>query len=58
MSVKKENKGEIIEGSENAIMKISWMVTLSRHDDPDIEMTGHYWEVTNIQKVGELTQLV
>ena len=50
--------GAVHEGSEDAIMKNSWRITLSRHEDPDIEVTGHYWEVTELAKVGELKQLV
>lgn len=49
---------EITEGSDESITKISWRFTLSRHDDPDIEVTGHYWEITEFQKVGELKMLV
>jgi len=45
----------VLEGDDNAIKQTSWRLTLSRHEDPDLEMTGHYWEVTNIEKVGELT---
>jgi hypothetical protein len=39
-------------------MKNSWRITISRHEDPDIEVTGHYWEITELAKVGELKQLV
>ena len=56
VSIKDEN--EIKEGSEDSIMKNSWRITLSRHEEPDIEVTGHYWCVTELQKVGELKQLV
>jgi len=35
-------------------MKNSWRITISRHENPDIEVTGHYWEVTSLEKVGEL----
>ena len=56
VSVKDEN--EIIEGGDGNIMKNSWRFTLSRHEDPDIETTGHYWEITELAKVGELKQLV
>jgi len=45
---------EIKEGTEDNIMKNSWRITISRHEDPDIEVTGHYWEVTELAKVGEL----
>ena len=49
---------EIKEGSEDNIMQIQWRFTLSRHDEPDIEATGHYWQVTELAKVGQLKQLV
>ena len=46
VSVKDEN--EVIEGHDNQIKKNSWRITISVHEDPNIEMTGHYWEVTDI----------
>jgi len=46
VSIKDEN--EIKEGSEDSIMKNSWRITLSRHEEPDIEVTGHYWCVTEL----------
>ena len=51
---KKDTAGDIKEGGEDNIMKNSWRVTISRHQEPDIEVTGHYWEVTELAKVGEL----
>ena len=48
----------IKEGGDDHIMKNSWRVTISRHPEPDIEVSGHYWEVTELQKVGEVKQLV
>ena len=53
--VSTKEDGGVLEGDDNAIKQTSWRLTLSRHEDPDLEMTGHYWEVTNIEKVGELT---
>lgn len=53
-----KDKETIKEGGEDHIMKNSWRITLSRHEDPDIEIYGHYWEVTELAKVGELKQLV
>lgn len=46
------------EGHDEQIERISWRFTISRHEDPDIETTGHYWEITELQKVGELKMLV
>lgn len=45
---KKDTHGEIKEGGDDNIMKNSWRITISRHEDPDIEVTGHYWEVTEL----------
>lgn len=42
------------EGSDESITKNSWRITISRHEDPDIETSGHYWEITELAKVGEL----
>ena len=52
MSIKDEN--EVTDGNEDSIVKNSWRITISRHEDPDIEVTGHYWELTEFAKVGEL----
>ena len=56
VNVKDHN--EVVDGDDEQIERISWRFTLSRHEDPDIEVTGHYWEVTELQKVGELKMLV
>jgi len=50
--VKIDDEDEIVEGHDNQIKKNSYRVTLSRHEEPNIEMTGHYWEVTNFEIVG------
>ena len=52
VSIKDEN--EVTEGDDDSIVKNSWRITISRHEDPDIEVTGHYWELTEFAKVGEL----
>jgi hypothetical protein len=56
--VSSKDEEEIIEGGDEAFVKNSWRFTLSRHEDPDIETTGHYWQITDLAKVGELKQLV
>lgn len=35
-------------------MDSAYRFTLSRHDNPDLELTGHYWEIVEFTKVGEL----
>jgi hypothetical protein len=49
-----KDPNEITEGSDSSIIKNSWRITLTRHEEPDIELTGHYWQVTGLEKVGEL----
>jgi len=38
-----KDPNQVKEGSEDAIIKNSWRITLTRHEEPDIELTGHYW---------------
>ncbi len=49
-----EKLGEV-EGVSNsgAIMNNTYRIVLSRHDEPDIEVTGHYWAITEFYKIGE-----
>ena len=56
VSVKDEN--EVKEGSENAILQSTYRIVLSRHSEPDVALTGHYWEIVEFNKVGELAQIV
>jgi len=50
--------GSIKEGGIDSIMDSTYRITLSRHEDPDIELAGHYWEIVEFNKVGELQRLV
>lgn len=56
VSIKDEN--EIKGGDENKIMSNTYRIHLSRHSEPDIAVTGHYWEIIEFTKVGELAQIV
>lgn len=56
VSVKDEN--EIKQGSEESIMQTTYRIVLSRHEEPDLALTGHYWQIVEFNKVGELAQLV
>ena len=35
------------------IMNNTYRIVLSRHDEPQIEVTGHYWEIIEFYKIGE-----
>lgn len=56
--VSAKNTDEITEGADDFINKISWRFTITRHENPDIEVTGHYWQITEFGKVGEHKMLV
>lgn len=45
ISTKKENKGEIVEGGEESIAMNTYRFIISHHENPDIELCGHYWEI-------------
>ena len=49
-----KDRAKVVGGDLGNIMQNSWRITLSRHEEPDIELTGHYWEVTGLEKIGEL----
>ena len=44
--------------SGNSIMQNTYRIALARHAEPDIELTGHYWEIVEFYKIGEVKQLV
>ena len=43
-------EGQTVSG---AIMNNTYRIVLSRHDEPNIEVTGHYWAITEFYKIGE-----
>lgn len=49
---------KIIEGDENDIEKAVYKVTLRRHDEPDLALTGHYWEIIEFERYEVVKQLV
>ena len=49
---------QIKEGADDSILDSTYRVVLSRHDDPDIELVGHYWHIVEFNKINELTKIV
>jgi len=49
-----KNENEIKEGSDDSILASTYRFVLSLHQEPDIATTGHYWEIVEFNKVGEL----
>ena len=49
--------GEKIETEEDkkrgAIMNNTYRIVLSRHEEPQMEVTGHYWQIIEFYKIGE-----
>ena len=39
--------------AKGAIMNNTYRMVLSRHEEPDMEVTGHYWQITEFYKIGE-----
>ncbi len=39
--------------SGQKIMSNSYRIMIQRHSEPDIEVTGHYWEIVEFYKIGE-----
>jgi hypothetical protein len=50
--------GTMKEGDSDNILDTTYRIVISRHDDPDIELTGHYWEIVEFNKVGEVKRLI
>ena len=39
---------QVTDGADDDIMQYQWRFTISRHEEPDIETCGHYWEVIEL----------
>ena len=50
--------GEVKAGGDSDISTLTYRVAISRHDDPDVALTGHYWEIVEFQKLGDVKLLV
>jgi len=43
-----------MEGAVDNLLSTTYAVTFARHDSPDIAETGHYWEIVEFAKLGEV----
>mmetsp|Transcript_881 Transcript_881/g.916 ORF Transcript_881/g.916 Transcript_881/m.916 type:complete len:173 (+) Transcript_881:425-943(+) len=50
--------GSIKDGSDDKIIDATYRITVGRHLNPDLELAGHYWEIVEFNKVGELQKIV
>ena len=42
----------------SSIMQNTYRIVLAQHHEPNIEVVGHYWEIVEFYKIGEVRQLV
>jgi len=47
-----------VDGAEDRIMQNQYNFVLTLHEDPDLEVVGHRWQVIELQQVGNLIALV
>ena len=54
-----EEGGEPTKTTEEGgrLMQNTYRVVLSLHEDPNIEVTGHYWQIIEFYKIGEVRLL-
>ena len=58
MSAKDGSDIVVDEKVGNRIMQNTYRMVLARHDEPRMDVTGHYWEIIEFYKIGEVRQLV
>ena len=47
--------GEDLENEAfSPILHNTYRIMLARHDEPNIEVTGHYWQIIEFYKLGEV----
>ena len=56
--VSAKNPEEIVEGGENEIQQWIYKITVKLHDEADIAVTGHYWEIVEFERHDQRKQLV
>ena len=50
--------GQIISGDEGNLMQSQYVVSVQKHEKPDLETTGHYWEIREVVETGKFKQLI
>ena len=50
--------GTIVEGNEGNIKSSQYLITVKKHDNPDIETMGHYWEIKELIQTGTHKQII
>lgn len=52
-----EKTGQPVEGEKGKLMSNTYRIVLARHDEPQMEITGHYWEIIEFYKIGEVRMI-
>ena len=52
----KPPEGEEVE-KDRGLMMNTYRIELALHEEPDIEVTGHYWKIIEFMKIGEVKLL-
>lgn len=55
---KVDKTGKVKEGSDDSILETTYRIALSKNDEPDIEKVGHYWEIIQFEKVGDVKRII
>lgn len=51
-TVEIKDPSKVKEGNDGKLVQTTYSIVLSRHSDPDIAITGHYWDIVEFNKVG------
>jgi hypothetical protein len=43
---------------DKGLISSTYRIVLAVHDEPNVEVTGHYWQIVEFYKIGEVKQLV
>ena len=43
--------------SSGKLMMNTYRIVLTIHEEPNIEVTGHYWEIIEFMKIGEVRMI-
>ena len=44
-------------GGEGKLMQNTYRMVLTIHEEPEVEVTGHYWEIIEFYKIGEVRMI-
>ena len=45
------------QGGDGRLLSNTYRIVLQIHEEPNVEVTGHYWEIVEFNKVGEVRMI-